>query len=256
MQTQGNGRRSVAWKRAAMAVLAVAMATPVWAQQEADKARTRPVDERPVKTFYLKNAAQQNDANEVLVALRNMLDPSTKIYLIASQNAITMRATPEDFKLAQQLLDELDRPHKSYRLTYTLTEMDGGKALGTRQVTMDVVSGQRTTLKSGSKVPVLTGIYNPEKAVQEQQFTYLDVGTNFDATLTEVGEGAQLKTKVEQSSISDEKSTGGFQDPLVRQTVLEGVSMLVPGKKLALGSLDIQGSTRHIEIEVEMVPVK
>jgi len=67
------------------------------------------LDELAVQTFYLTNAAQQQDANEVLTALRNLLDPSIKITLVPSQNAIILRATPDQLLLAQKLMNDLDR---------------------------------------------------------------------------------------------------------------------------------------------------
>ena len=67
------------------------------------------LDDLAVQTFYLTNASQQNDANEILTAIRNLLDPSVKIYLVPSQNAIVMRATPDQLLLAQKLLGDLDR---------------------------------------------------------------------------------------------------------------------------------------------------
>ena len=67
------------------------------------------LDDLAVQTFYLTNVSQQNDANEVLVALRNLLDPSVKIYLVASQNAIIVRATPMELILAEKLINDLDR---------------------------------------------------------------------------------------------------------------------------------------------------
>ncbi len=67
------------------------------------------LDEQAVQTFYLTNASQQNDANEVVVAIRNLLDPSVKIYLVPSQNAIVMRATPDELIFAQKVLNDLDR---------------------------------------------------------------------------------------------------------------------------------------------------
>ena len=38
--------------------------------------------------------------------------------------------------------------------------MDGGKRIGTQHFAMIVVTGQRTVLKQGSKVPIVTGSYN------------------------------------------------------------------------------------------------
>ncbi len=67
------------------------------------------LDELAVQTFYLTNAAQQNDANEIFTALRNLLDPSAKLALIPTQNAFVLRATPDQLLLAQKLLNDLDR---------------------------------------------------------------------------------------------------------------------------------------------------
>ena len=215
----------------------------------------------PVQTFYLNNVSQQSDANEDVTALRNLLPQDDRIYLVASQNAIVVRATPEDIALAQKLINDLDRPKKSYRLTYTVSEKDGAKLVRTQRYAMVVASGQTTTLKQGSKIPVVTGSYSGEAtehapAGVQTQFTYLDVGMNFDATLTGMGNNAMLKSSVEQSSVAPEKSDiGGVQEPIVRQSSLKGVALLAPGKPQLLGSMDIPGSTTRLDIEVLMDPL-
>jgi general secretion pathway protein D len=66
-------------------------------------------DNLAVQTFYLTNVSQQNDANEIMVAIRNLLDPGLKIYLVASQNALVIRATPDELILAEKLINDLDR---------------------------------------------------------------------------------------------------------------------------------------------------
>lgn len=223
------------------------------AQMEADMARAR------VQTFYLTNASQPQEANEILVALRNILQPYIKMYLVSDQNAIVIDAPPEQLALAQKLITELDRPRKSYRLTYTLTELDNGQRVGTEHFSMIVVTGQETSLKQGSKVPVATGTYNPSAAPTQgtqTQFTYLDVGMNFAATLDETEHGARLHSKVEESALAGDKSIVGVQEPVIRQTVLQGTSFLTLNKPLMLGSVDIVGSTRHIDIEVVMEQVQ
>jgi type II secretory pathway component GspD/PulD (secretin) len=214
------------------------------------------VDTRPVQTFYLGTSGQQNDSNEVLVAIRNILPPDVKVYLVPSQNAIVMRATPDELVLTQKLINDLDRPKKTYRLTYTLAETDDGKRVGTQHFAMVVVTGQRTVLKQGSKVPIVTGSYTAGSSGEKTDMTYVDVGMNFDATLDEFVNGVRLRTKVEQSSVAEEKSGVGAQDPVIRQTSLEGTSFLTPGKPLVLGSVDIPGSTRHLDVEVVMELVR
>jgi general secretion pathway protein D len=67
------------------------------------------LDNLAVQTFYLTNAAEQADANEITTALRNLLDPSVKVYLVPTQNAIVMRATTDQLMLAEKIINDLDR---------------------------------------------------------------------------------------------------------------------------------------------------
>jgi general secretion pathway protein D len=72
------------------------------------RAKRTELDEQAVQTFYLSNASQQNDLNDVSTALRNVLT-NAKIYGVPSQNAIVMRATPDELMLAQKLVNDLDK---------------------------------------------------------------------------------------------------------------------------------------------------
>ena len=219
------------------------------------------LDDLGEQTFFLKNVSQASDANEIYTALRNMLPPDAKSFLVADKNAILVHSTPDNIALAQKLLNELDQPRKTYRLTYTVTEMDSGKRTGVQHFDMIGASGQQATLKQGSKIPVVTGSYSTggadskDPAGVQTQVTYLDIGMNFDATVTTVGDSVTLKSNVEQSSLADEKSGVGPQDPIVRQTSLKGVFSVTPGRPVMLGSVDIVGSTRHLDIEVTVDPL-
>jgi len=72
------------------------------------RARHTELDEQAVQTFYLSNAWQQNDLTDVQTAIRNLL-PNAKVYAVASQNAIVMRATPDELMLAEKLINDLDK---------------------------------------------------------------------------------------------------------------------------------------------------
>jgi hypothetical protein len=194
------------------------------------------------QTFYLTNR-QQNDASELQTDLRNIL-PRAKVYYVPSQGALSLRGAPEDILLAQKILTEIDRPMKSYRLTYTITETDGGKLVGTQHFSLVVGSGAKTEFKEGNRVPIVTG--SSDAGGQKSQVQYVDVGLSIEASLA----GPTLHTMIEKSSLSEEKSSMGAQDPVIRQTKLDETSTLVEGKSLTLGTLDIPGSTRHREIEV------
>ncbi len=85
------------------------------------------LDELAVQTFYLTNAIAQNDANEVTTAIRNLLDPSVKVYPVLSQNAIVMRATPDQLLLAQKLLNDLDRTRPEVVVDVAVLEVNRDK---------------------------------------------------------------------------------------------------------------------------------
>jgi len=85
------------------------------------------LDELAVQTFYLTNAVQQSDANEVVTAIRNLLDPSVKVYPVLSQNAIVMRATPDQLMLAQKLLNDLDRTRPEVVVDVAILEVNRDK---------------------------------------------------------------------------------------------------------------------------------
>ena len=229
-----------------LAVMTAVDAPRVWAQTAGADRATEP----SVQTFYLANVSQKDDALEVLTAMRNLLDPRDKVYFVPSQNAILVSGTTDQLKLARRLLDDLDRPKKTYRLTFTTDELDGDKVVGTQHFAMVVVSGGRTTTKVGTKVPIVTGSFQPGTGSQKQ-VTYLDIGLNVDASLDESSQGLRLRSKVERLSVApEERASMGADDPLIRQSQLEGTANLVPGKLLQLGSLDVPGSTRHVNVSV------
>jgi len=208
------------------------------------------------QTLYITNLNQTNELNDLVADLRNML-PRAKVYLMLPQSAISIRATPEDIQLAQKIVADFDRAKRSYRLTYTITETDGGKRIGSQHFTLLAVSGGKATLKQGKRVPVFVGTNDAKSAAQNievqyvgAQVQYADVGLKIEASVDGSAGALRLTSKVEQSSVSEDKSGVGPQDPIISQTVLEGASMLVEGKPLVLGSLDIPGSTRHQDIEV------
>lgn len=203
----------------------------------------------PEKTFYINNTSEQNSLSDIFYAVRNLLPSDIRIDQVPSQNAIFVRATPDDLARAQKIIDDLDRPKKNYRLTYTVTEMDGIKQIGVQHYAMILSSGQQTSLKLGNKIPMVTSTGGSANT----QFTYIDVGMNFDATLTEMGENAMLKSSVDQTSVAPQSTDiDGVKEPIVRQASLRGESLLRPGKPAMLGSVDIPGSTSHLNIEVVM----
>jgi type II secretory pathway component GspD/PulD (secretin) len=203
-----------------------------------------------IQTFYLSTGAEAHSLNDIQTAIRNMLNRA-RIWATPTQGTITVGGTPDEVEIARKIIAELDHPKKLYRLTYTVTDSDSGKHIGIQHFAMVIAAGEKTELKQGSRVPILTAAAGAGPSDRNASVEYLDIGLDINATVEDYGDGIRLNSKLSQSSITDEKpGTGVAEDPLIRQTTLEGTSIFALGKPLSLGSLDVPGSTRHQEIEV------
>jgi hypothetical protein len=143
----------------------------------------------------------------------------------------------------------------TYRLTYTLTEIDGSKHLGTQHFSLTVNPGNDGRIRLGSKVPIATATTKPE-VPERTEFQYVDVGLTIYVRLKESVAGVLADSKVEQTSVSEEQSTVGRGDSVIRQANLQNTALLTPGKPVMLGSLDVPGSTRHLDVEVVLEVVR
>src|SRR5579871_444475 len=152
--------------RAAFSVAILAgLALPATCIAQATQAETNAPDSkntpRVVETIRLKNVTAQHDLNDLQNDLRNML-PMAGMYTVATQNAISIRATPEDMEAAKKLIADLDRPRKAYRITYAITDVDNGKRMGSQHLALVVVTGDKSMVKHGSRVPIVTGMFAKE----------------------------------------------------------------------------------------------
>ncbi|MGD0801229.1 MAG: hypothetical protein ABR906_07940 [Terracidiphilus sp.] len=142
----------------------------------------------------------------------------------------------------------------TYRLTYTITEMEGVKRIGVQHLALTLNVDPENKYRNcrvrlGSKVPIATVSKNAETP-GATEIQYQDVGLNINAHLREFTTGVEVYSNLEQSSISEEQ-TGVYKfNPVIRQATLDNTSLLTPGKPMLIGSLDIPGSTRHLDIEV------
>jgi hypothetical protein len=251
------------WRHCARLLLGTAIVITGMAQsvraQEAEEQKPCPVKTPPPPeqyvTAYLKNVSQIQDANDLQTAVRNIVSRA-RVYYDPSANAISLKGNAEDLALAQKVIADLDLPKKAYRLEYTVRLMDGAKATTTQHYALIVVLGERGQLKLGNRVPLVTGKSDADSAAASSQVQYMDVGLSISATLTGSGDGLILRTKVEESTLSEDKSGLGPQDPVLHQVVLEQTARLAPVKAMTVGSLDIPGGAQRLEVEVVAEAVK
>jgi general secretion pathway protein D len=87
------------WKPLTSSVILVAPDNP---QKRKD------VEDEEVRTFYLSNTLTPQDLTEVLQGLRQLLD-LRRVQQVDSQNAIVIRARPDELILASKIIHDLDK---------------------------------------------------------------------------------------------------------------------------------------------------
>src|SRR5205823_14655573 len=70
--------------------------------------KRKELEQSVVKTFYLSNLSQPTELQDVVNAMRTILEVS-RIQQLPSQGAIVVRGTPDQMALAQKLVDDLDK---------------------------------------------------------------------------------------------------------------------------------------------------
>jgi general secretion pathway protein D len=201
------------------------------------------LDEQAVQTFYLTNASQQADANEVVVAIRNLLDPSVKIYLVPSQNAIVMRATPDELLFAQKVLNDLDRAHPEVVVDVAVLEVNKNveRNLGItlpQQVTLTPQANPNTTTTT-STTTTTTG-------TTTSAFT-LNSLAHFNSNNLAVGIGPATV-----NALLTDADTRILQNPSIRATDGQHAVMKIGSKiPVATGSYNAGVSTGVASIGVQ-----
>ena len=141
-----------------------------------------------------------------------------------------------------------------YRLTYTLTEMDGAKRIGSQRYAIVVGADEtRTFLKLGTKIPIETG-ESKAGSVSHTDISYIDVGMNIAASLRQFANGLELSSHIVQSAVDSTQTL--LKTPVIRQTSLESTTLLNENKPIILGNVDTPGSTHSLQIQVELTRVQ
>ena len=71
-------------------------------------AKRKELEQSVIKTFYLANLSQPTELQDIVNAMRTLLEVS-RIQQLPSQQAIVVRGTPDQIALAQKLVDDLDK---------------------------------------------------------------------------------------------------------------------------------------------------
>jgi general secretion pathway protein D len=120
-------------------------------------AKRKELEQSVLKTFYLTNLSAPTELQDVVNAIRAVLDVQ-RVQQLLSQNALVVRGTPDQIALAEKLVEDLDkaRPEVIVDIAVMQVSKDKSRTLGLSPPTSATVSLQ-SNLNPTSTTPGTTG---------------------------------------------------------------------------------------------------
>src|SRR5947207_41697 len=125
-------------------------------------AKRKDVEQSVIKTFYMANLSQPTELQDVVNALRQILEIS-RIQPLPSQGALVVRGTPDQIALAEKLVGDLDKARSEVIVDVAVMQVSRDKArtLGINPPTSATVALQSntstTTTTTGTGTTTTTG---------------------------------------------------------------------------------------------------
>jgi general secretion pathway protein D len=128
-------------------------------------AKRKELEQSVLKTFYLSNLSAPTELQDVVNAIRAVLDVQ-RVQQLLSQNALVVRGTPDQIALAEKLVDDLDkaRPEVVVDIAVLQVSKDKSRTLGFSPPTSATVTLQSninttttTTGTTGTTTPTTSG---------------------------------------------------------------------------------------------------
>ncbi len=106
-------------------------------------AKRKELEQSVLKTFYLSNLSQPTELQDVVNAIRAVLDVQ-RVQQLLSQNALVVRGTPDQIALAEKLVEDLDkaRPEVIVDIAVMQVSKDRSRTLGLNPPTSATVTLQ------------------------------------------------------------------------------------------------------------------
>jgi general secretion pathway protein D len=165
-------------------------------------AKRKELEQNVIKTFYLSNLSQPTELQDVVNAMRTILEVS-RIQQLPSQGAIVVRGTPDQMALAQKLVDDLDKakPEVLIEVAVMQVSRDKTRHLGISPPTSASVSLQPNVNTTTSTTTTTTTTPTSTNGISLNTLANLNA-TDFQVTIPQATATALLSdtnTKIIQN---------------------------------------------------------
>ena len=169
-------------------------------------AKRKEVDQSVIKTFYLSNLSQATELQDVVNAMRTLLEVQ-RIQQLQSQNAIIVRGTPDQIALAQKFVDDLDKAKPEVIIDVVVMQVskDRNRTLGITPPTSTSISLNNNINSTTTGTGTSTGSSGSNGGINLNRIGNLNAT---DFTITIPG--------ITASDIMGDSSTKIIQNPQIR----------------------------------------
>jgi general secretion pathway protein D len=198
-------------------------------------AKRKELEQSVLKTFYLSNLSQPTELQDVVNAIRAVLDVQ-RVQQLLSQNALVVRGTPDQIALAEKLVEDLDkaRPEVIVDIAIMQVSKDRSRTLGLSPPTSATVTLQNnlntnTTTTTGTTTSGTGGTVTQNTGTNGINLNTLGNlnATNFQVTIP----SANL------SAVMNNSDTKLIQNPQIRALDGQKASLKIGDKvPVATGS--------------------
>src|SRR5271169_747399 len=149
-------------------------------------AKRKELEQSVLKTFYLTNLSQPTELQDVVNAIRAVLDVQ-RVHQLLSQNALVVRGTPDQIALAEKLVDDLDkaRPEVVVDIAVLQVSKDKSRTLGLSPPTnmsIALQSNLNSTTTSSTSTTSTTSGSTGQQGINLNSLANINA-TNFQVTI-------------------------------------------------------------------------
>jgi general secretion pathway protein D len=169
-------------------------------------AKRKELEQSVLKTFYLQNLSQPTELQDVVNAIRAVLDVQ-RVQQLLSQNALVVRGTPDQIALAEKLVEDLDkaRPEVIVDIAVIQVSKDKSRTLGFSPPTSATVALQSNVNTTSTTSSTTTSSSSSSTGLELNTLGNLNA-TDFQVTIP----SANL------SAVMGDSDTKMLQNPQVR----------------------------------------
>ncbi len=192
--------------------------------------KRKELEQSVLKTFYLTNLSAPTELQDIVNAIRAVLDV-TRVQQLLSQNAVIVRGTPDQIALAQKLVEDLDkaRPEVIIDIAVMQISKDKSRTLGLSPPTSASVQLQ-DNLNTTSTTTTTTGTTTPSSGG----------GINLNSLASLTAQNFQVTIpSASLSAVMGDTDTKLIQNPQIRSLDNQKASLKI-GERLPVATGSFQ----------------